>query len=162
MNARAKAKVLRYPSQRWVGLVWLTLAVVGVVVLTGCRRVAPATDPTPAGVHDDATISGTVRGPLGTSAIDGRVVEAVNVETGERHRMSTNAAGSFAFRVKPGRYRVELALKDGESLVRQPGIIDMQRPDGDASADFVLGTVRVSRPRGPAYRTDDGLGSPIA
>jgi hypothetical protein len=55
-----------------------------------------------------------------------------------------------------------LALRANESLVREPGIIDLNRTDQAAHADFVLGTVRVSRPRSPAYRTDDGLGSPIA
>jgi hypothetical protein len=46
--------------------------------------------------------------------------------------------------------------------VRQPGIIQVNRSDVDAHADFVLGTARISRPRGPAYRVDDGLGSPVA
>ena len=32
----------------------------------------------------------------------------------------------------------------------------------DANIEFVLGTGRMVRPRGPAYRLDNGLGSPIA
>ena len=61
----------------------------------------------------------------------------------------------------PARYRVELPLRDGEALVRQPGVIHVNRSDVDADADFVIGSGRASRPR-PAYRVDDGLGSPVA
>jgi hypothetical protein len=38
----------------------------------------------------------------------------------------------------------------------------VNRTDIDAHADFIIGAGRVSRPRGPAYRTADGLGSPVA
>ena len=64
--------------------------------------------------------------------------------------------------MKPGRYRVQLALRDGETIVKQPGIMNVNRSDVDASADFVLGVVRISRPRHPAYQTDPALGAPIA
>ena len=119
-------------------------------------------DPGPRPAQAEGTISGTVRGPESVSAIEGRVVEVINLETNERQRVTTNNAGGFTFKVKPGRYRVELTLREGESLVKQPGIMNVNRSDVDAHADFVIGSVRVARPRGPAYRTDNGLGSPIA
>jgi hypothetical protein len=109
----------------------------------------------------DGTISGTVRGPEGTSPVDGRLVEVRNVVTGERQRTSTNNAGGFTFKVKPGKYQVELTLRDGEVLLKKPAVIDVNRSDVDAFADFVLGTARALRPRAP-HRGDDGLGSPIA
>ena len=108
-----------------------------------------------------STITGTVRGPEGRSP-DGRAVELVNIESGERLRVSTDPTGGFSFRVKPGKYRIVLPLRDGESVLREPGILDLHHPDAAIRADFVVENVRVSRPRGPAYRTDDGLGSPIA
>ena len=106
-------------------------------------------------------ISGRIRGPERSTLIDGRTVELVNLTTLERHRVSTDAAGGFRFKVQPGDYRVELPLRDGEALVRQPGVIHVNRTAVDADADFVIGNGRASRPR-PAYRVDDGLGSPVA
>ena len=45
--------------------------------------------------------------------------------------------------------------------MKRPGVIDLGKGDIDSHIEFVLGAVRVSRPRGPAYRLDNGLGSPI-
>jgi len=126
----------------------------------GCRRPAPALETTPT-AQVRGVISGRIRGPQRSTMLDGRVVELVNLTTLERQRVSTSSSGSFAFQVQPGDYRVELTLLDGEALVRQPGVIHVNRTDVDSDADFVLGNGRVSRPR-PAYKTDDGLGSPVA
>ncbi len=90
------------------------------------------------------------------------MVEVVNIETGTRRRTATNDAGGFTFKLEPGRYRVELTLRDGETLVKHPGVIDVNRSDLDADADFVLGTSGVVRPRNRAPRADDGLGSAVA
>ncbi len=139
--------------------------VVAVALLLGtasCRRGRPVIDMGPKPVEADGTISGTVRGPQGTSAVEGRTVEVVNVETGERQRALTSNTGGFTFKVKPGRYRVELTLRDGETVVKRPGVIDVNRSDVDAGADFVLGAAGISRPRYHAPRADDGLGSAIA
>ena len=143
---------------QWAGAAWLAVGLVALLTLTGCRASAGGAAPAEA----DATITGTVRGPEGAGSIEGRIVQVTNLETNERQRMSTNDSGAFAFRVKPGKYRVELALRDGESLVKQPDVMTVDRSNADAHADFIVGSVRVSRPRGPAYRVDDGLGSPVA
>ena len=121
-----------------------------------------STKPAQADGTISGTISGTVRGPEGTSAIEGRNVEVINVETGERQRATTNNAGGFTFKVKPGNYRVELTLLDGEMLVKKPDVIHVNRSDVDAHADFVLTAAKVSRPRNRTPRADDGLGSAIA
>jgi hypothetical protein len=142
-------------------LAWFSAGVLAVVLIVGCRRGVPVLDTGPRPIQAEGTISGTVRGPESTSAIEGRIVEVINVETNERQRVTTNNAGGFTFKVKPGKYRVELTLRDGESLVRQPGVTQVNRSDVDAHADFVIGTARASRPRSPGSRTD-GLGSPIA
>jgi hypothetical protein len=142
------------------GLAWATAGLL-LVSLTGCGRGAREIDSRLIAI-DSSSITGTVRGPEGRSSVDGRAIEVVNIDSGERLRGSTNTTGGFSFRLKPGKYRMVLALRDGESLLREPGIIDVNRADAAVHADFVLGNVRVSRPRGPAYRTDDGLGSPIA
>jgi hypothetical protein len=129
----------------------------------GCRRGVPVLDTSPKPTQVDGTISGVVRGPEGTSPIEGRQVAVINVDTGERQTATTNSAGGFSFKIKPGKYRVELALLQGESIVKKPGVINVNKSDVDAHADFVIGSgsTRTSRPRfGP--RRDDGLGSPIA
>ena len=133
------------------------------VSIGACRRGVPVIDTTPGPAQVDGTISGTVRGPQGTSAIEGREVAVINVDTGERQRATTSNTGGFTFKVKPGKYRVEVALLQGETIVKKPGIMTVNRSDVDAHADFVIsnGASRSSRPRlGP--RPDDGLGSPIA
>jgi hypothetical protein len=86
----------------------------------------------------------------------------VNVATGERQQTTTNNAGGFTFKVKPGKYQVELPLRAGEVLVKKPSIISVNRSDVDAHADFVLGISRVLRPRTPHMRGHDGLGAPSA
>ena len=127
-----------------------------------CRQGIPVIDTTPGPTQADGTISGTVRGPDGTSPLDGRMVEVTNVDTGEKQRVATNNAGGFTFKVKPGKYQVQLTLREGEVLVKKPGVISVNRSDVDAHADFVLGIARVSRPRPRQSRGDDGLGSPSA
>lgn len=128
----------------------------------GACHGGPVVDLSTKPVEADGTISGIVRGPEGTTAIEGRNVEVINVETGERQRVATNNAGGFTFKVKPGNYRVELTLLDGETLVKKPDVIHVNRSDVDAHADFVLGAARISRPRSRKPRADDGLGSAIA
>jgi hypothetical protein len=146
-----------------VSLTWLTVGLFTLVAATGCRRsVPPIEPPPPAAVEPRGTISGTIRGPEGSTLIQGRTVEIINVTTKQRRRLTTDHGGGFSVTLDPGDYRVELTLREGEAIVRQPGVIHVDRSDIDADADFVIGTGRVSRPRRPAYKVDDGLGSPVA
>lgn len=85
----------------------------------------------------------------------------VNIETGNRQKTITNSAGGFTFKVAPGKYRVSVALLDGEVIIKQPDVIDVNRSDVDAFADFVLGSSRAIKQPSPRIRGDDGLGAPI-
>lgn len=136
-------------------------AVAILLAVAACRQGIPVIDTSPGPVQADGTISGTVRGPEGTSPIENRTVAVINVDTGERQQVATSNAGGFTFKVKPGKYRVELTLRDGEVLVKRPSVITVNRSDVDAHADFVLGTSRLMRPRS-TMRGDDGLGAPSA
>jgi hypothetical protein len=138
---------------------WLTIGILTVVVLVGCRRGTPSIDTDPGPVMSDGTISGTVRGPERAATLEGRTVEVISIETNERQRATTNNAGGFTVKVKPGKYRVELTLRRGEKLVKQPGVMSINRSDVDARADFVIGG-RDSRPRRTGSRTNASLGSP--
>jgi hypothetical protein len=142
-------------------LLCIASLVIAVLSVAACRQGVPVIDPGDPPPTTDGTVSGTVRGPEGSSAIAGRQVEVINIDTGERQSTRTNAAGGFTFKVKPGKYRVELALLNGESLLKQPGVMQINRSDVDAHADFIVTTGKVSRPRPPAGQTD-WLGPPIA
>jgi hypothetical protein len=128
----------------------------------GCRQGVPVIDTTPGPPKAFGTISGTVRGPVGTGGIEARVVEVINTESGERQRVPTSNVGGFTFKVKPGKYRVQVELREGERIIKQPGVMNVNRSDVDAPADFIIGNVRVSRPRLPIHQNDTGLGPPIA
>jgi hypothetical protein len=97
----------------------------------------------------------------GSTAISGRTVEIVNTATGERRTVRTTDNGGFALAVPAGRYRLDLTLRDGETIVKRPEILDMESGAVGAPIEFVLGPARVVHPRGPAYRVDNGLGSPV-
>jgi hypothetical protein len=146
-----------------VSLAWLTVGVLTIVGAAGCRPAVSPLEAAPGITRADrVTISGTIRGPESSTAVDGRIVDVINLTTQQRRRVTTNHAGGFSVTLAPGDYRVELTLRDGEAIVRQPGVIHVDRTDADADADFVIGTGRISRPRRPAYKVDDGLGSPVA
>ncbi|MBW8713794.1 MAG: hypothetical protein JF632_06885 [Acidobacteria bacterium] len=58
----------------------------------GACHGGPVVDLSTKPVEADGTISGTVRGPEGTTAVEGRSVEVINVETGDRQLVTTNNA----------------------------------------------------------------------
>jgi hypothetical protein len=145
---------------RFAALISLTLTALVFLTIGGCRRgVLVDTAPQRGG---DRTLRGTIRGSAESIAVDGRTVEVINVATGQRQQITTGDTGGFSMRLTPGKYRVDVVLRGGESVVEHPGIIEVAPTDSDTRADFVVGTGPVSRRRGPAYRVDDGLGSPIA
>ena len=145
----------------WVTGLWLSLGIVALLLSGGCRRGAPVVDLGPKPADARGTLSGIVRGPAGTAPVVGREVQIVNTETGARHTAQTAANGGFTIQLASGKYRVELPLRDGETLVTRPGVVDLGHGDIDSHVEIVLASTRVARPRGPAYRLDNGLGSPI-
>jgi hypothetical protein len=162
LNAEHAVTRTRLQTARLISRPTLLFSVCALLSISACRQGIPVIDPGPGPAVADGTISGTVRGPAGSSSVEGRTVAVVNVETGVRESATTNSAGGFTFKVKPGKYRVELTLLEGETLVKQPGVINVNRSDVDAHADFVIGTSRIARPRFAAPRVDNGLGAPIA
>ena len=155
--------VLELPRTRLMSASCLVAIVIALVAIAACREGMPVIDPGERPPTVDGTISGTVRGPEGTSSVTGRQVEVVNVATGERQRAVTSNIGGFSFKVKPGKYRVEVALLEGESILKQPGVMNVNRSDVDAHADFIIGSAKkTSRPRTPSMQSGTGLGPPIA
>lgn len=147
---------------RRLSIVWLVAVLAVALSVSACRRGSPILDPTSRTPDPAGTISGTVRGPLETSPVSGRIVHAVNLDTGALMRGSTNEAGGYTFKVPPGRYRVEVTLLPGETIVEQPDVLNVSPAGLEVSADFVIGSTKVSRPRLRPLRMDDGLGAPSA
>jgi hypothetical protein len=143
--------------------IWLAGAVVAVSVAAACRQGVPVIDTTPQPAEmASGTISGTVRGPQGTTGLAGRDVEAINVDTGERVSVRTSTEGGFTVKVKPGKYRLSVNLQSGETIVKDPGVINVNRSDLDAQRDIVIGQSRLERPQHRSSAIPEGLGPPIA
>jgi hypothetical protein len=140
--------------------VWLLAGLAALMYSAGCRQAAPIVDLGAKPPNALGTITGIVRGPENTSALTGRTVEVVNVATGEKHTTTTAANGGFTIQLPKGKYRLDLQLRDGETLVKRPDIVDLDRGDIDSHIEFVVSGARTARR--PAYRLDNGLGSPIA
>ena len=139
----------------------LCFAVVALLASGACRRGVPVVDLGPKPPDTRGTLTGTVRGPEGTSPVVGREVLILNTDTGARHAAQTGANGGFTIQLPAGTYRVELPARAGETVVKRPGLIDLGKKDNGSQIEFVLGPARIARPRGPAYRLDNGLGAPI-
>ena len=140
---------------------WLSLGILALFLSGGCRRGAQVVDLGPRAPESRGTLTGTVRAAEGTSPVVRRDLQIVNTETGARHAAQTAANGGFTIQLPIGRYRIDMPLRDGETLVKRPGIVDLGTGDVDSQIEFVIAPVRAARPRGPAYRLDNGLGAPI-
>jgi hypothetical protein len=146
----------------WLTGLWLSMGILALLLSGACKPGVPVVD---AGAKPPAargTLTGTVRGPEGTSPVAGRTVEIFNTASGEKYTATTSDTGGFTIQLPAGKYRLEFPLKDGETIIKRPGIIDLARGDIDSHVEFVLSASRVNRSRGPAYHVDNGLGSPIA
>ena len=106
-------------------------------VAAGCRTGVPVVDtgakpPTP-----DGTIAGHVSAAGGTAVV-ARLVRAIGVENGQKFETSTNSAGTYTLKVPPGRYRLEVELRSGEKLSKEPGETTINKSDLDPNRDFVI------------------------
>ena len=84
------------------------------------------------------TISGSVTSIAGTP-LDGRRVTAVNVATNMRYDVMTAANGGYTIKVPTGRYRMEVELRAGDQLAKQPEALNVNLGDLDERIDFVIG-----------------------
>jgi hypothetical protein len=138
---------------------WLVAGLAALLYSGACRQGVPVVDLGPKPPSPRGTITGIVRGPEGTSAVVGRTVELINVATGEKHTTTTALNGGFTIELPKGKYRLELPLRAGETLVKHPNIVDLDHGDIDSHIEFVISGARQAHR--PTYRLDNGLGSPI-
>jgi hypothetical protein len=85
----------------------------------------------------DGTIAGHVS-ESGGAPVASRVVRAVSIESGQKFEVSTNSAGTYTLKVPPGHYRLEVELRPGEKLSKEPGETTINKSDLDPNRDFVI------------------------
>jgi hypothetical protein len=91
----------------------------------------------------DKTTPGTIGGivsAVGGERLAGRGVHAVQVGTSQRFSAVTNVTGGFSIKVPPGEYRLEVDLRPGEKVVRDPGLVRIHKSDLDANLEIVVGS----------------------
>ena len=117
-----------------------TAAMVVLLMLSGgcaARHGRPliggSTVPNPTG-----TISGTVTSSTDTP-LEGRRVTAIDMKTETHYDATTSKDGGYTIKVPPGRYRLEVELRGGDQLARQPEQFNVNVGDVDERMDFVIG-----------------------
>lgn len=86
-------------------------------------------------------VGGTIAGIVSTdtnTVVAGRKVTAVNTVTNERYDVTTGVNGGYTIKVPEGTYRLEVELRPGESVVKQPGETRINKSDLDPSRHFVI------------------------
>jgi hypothetical protein len=99
----------------------------------GRPLIGASTIPNPTG-----TLSGTVTSSTGTP-LEGRRVSAIDMATEQRYDVTTASNGGFTIKVPTGRYRLEVELRGGDQLARQPEQRQVNVGDVDEKLDFVIG-----------------------
>ena len=93
------------------------------------------------GTGDKMPVGGTIAGIVSADskvALPTRKVTAINTETGTRYDATTGTNGGYTIQVPQGTYRLEVELRDGETVAKQPGETKINRSDLDTRRDFVI------------------------
>ncbi len=105
-------------------------------VAAACRAPVITTEPD---LKAGGTIAGIVRSTDGATPLSSRMVTAVNSQTGVRFQTTTGTNGGYTIKVPDeGRYRLEVELRDGEVLAKEPGETDINNGDLDPGRDFEI------------------------
>ena len=89
------------------------------------------------------TIAGIVTTADATVAVPSRKVTATETTTGSRYDAITATNGGYTIKVPEGTYRIEVELRAGEVLAKQPDPTRVNNGDLDPGRDFVI-TVKPS------------------
>ena len=117
----------------------LALAVL-LSVAGACARPVVDIGARPPGVG--GTIAGIVTAS-GATPLSGRKITAVNEATGSRYETSTADNGGYTLKVPSGTYRLDVELRQGESLETRPDTTtSVNVGDVDASRNFVVNVRR--------------------
>jgi hypothetical protein len=86
-------------------------------------------------------VRGTIAGIVSTgsnAAVAGRRVTAIDTVSGRRYDATTGANGGYTIQVPEGTYRLELELREGEKVTKQPPETKIDKSDLDPHRDFVI------------------------
>ena len=113
-------------------------AVVLLGLALGCRTGRPLLDSS----RDNDQAPGTIAGVLtmGGEPVVGRKIEAVPVAGSARYSAVTSVTGGFSIPVPPGQYRLQVVLQEGERVLRDPGVSDINESDLDSTLEVVIGS----------------------
>ena len=115
------------------------LAACVLLAAAACHTNRPLWSATPGDKTARGTIAGIMR-TTGGDVLPGRRVNAIQVGTSQSYSAVTNVTGGFSIPVPPGKYRLEPELREGEKVVRDPGVIDINKSDLDANLEIVVGS----------------------
>ena len=116
------------------------VAVASVLALlagAGCHTNRPVWSATPGDPRTPGTIAGILKTP-GGEPVAGRLVSAIAIDASGKYSATTNVNGGFSIHVPPGKYRLQPELHEGETVVRDPGVINVNKSDTDANRDIVI------------------------
>ena len=69
---------------------------------------------------------------------DGRRVTAINVATGARYETTTSVTGGYTIKVPEGGYRLDVELRQGETMAKRPDETRINNSDLDSARDFEI------------------------
>ena len=107
----------------------------------------PVLDTGPKQPSVGGTIAGLVSTAEATVAVPSRKITVVETTTGSRYDTTTAGNGGYTIKVPEGTYRIELELRAGEVLTKQPDPTAVTNGDLDTGRDFVI-TVRAAGSQG--------------
>ena len=105
------------------------------VLCTACHP-GPVIDTGP-----KSQVGGTIAGIVSSNSkvpLPTRKVTAINTTDGARYEATTGTNGGYTIQVPQGTYRLEVELREGETLVKHPGETKINRSDLDTRRDFVI------------------------
>ena len=112
----------------------------------GCRAVGVAAaamivtacHPGPVvGAGSNLSVGGTLAGIVSTESkapVPDRKVTAIDTATGSRYDATTGVNGGYTIKVPQGTYRLELELRAGERITRQPGETRINKSESRSAA----------------------------
>jgi len=109
-----------------------------------CHTERPIISPGPKPPSVGGTIAGIVKTEDPSVAPLSRKVTAIDVRSGSRFDATTGTNGGYTIQVPVGTYRLEVELRNNETLVKQPAETHVNNGDLDPARDFVIAVKRAS------------------
>ena len=91
------------------------------------------------------TIAGIVRATDGSMALTTRKITITNTKTGEKFDSTTGPNGGYTVKVPEGTYHIDVEVRDGEVVSKQPDDTQVNNGDLDSGRDFEITVRRAAR-----------------